>query len=106
MLLLIAWVVASLLKFLIARALTASKFDERLGSEAGVDEDRRIPLTKSISETAYWLIFLLFLPAVLGALQIEGLLHLCCYGGASCRLVYGADPSENRNKSAGCLRRL
>jgi len=75
LLLVIAWIVASVLKFLVARGLTAAKLDERLGSEAGVDIEKQLPLTRSISETAYWLIFLLFLPAVLGALKLEGLLQ-------------------------------
>lgn len=32
------------------------------------------PVARAIGETAYWLVFLLFLPAVLGALRLEGLL--------------------------------
>jgi len=75
LLLVIAWIVASVLKFLVARGLTAAKLDERLRSEAGIDVEKQLPLTKAISETVYWLIFLLFLPAVLGALQLEGLLR-------------------------------
>ena len=34
----------------------------------------RISLTKTIGDVVYWLIFLLFLPAVLGALSLKGLL--------------------------------
>ena len=74
-LLLIAWIVARVLKFMVSRGLTAAKLDERLISQADIEEERRIPLAKSISEAVYWLVFLLFLPAVLGALGLEGLLE-------------------------------
>jgi len=73
-LLLIAWALASAIRLIITRAMGAAKLDERLGTQAGVEEDKRIPLTKTIGDVVYWLIFLLFLPAVLGALNLEGLL--------------------------------
>lgn len=75
LLLLTAWVVASLLKLVILRVLTAARLDERLGSQAGLEEERRVPLTKSLADAVYWLVFLLFLPAILGALALEGLLQ-------------------------------
>jgi hypothetical protein len=73
LLLLLAWIIASALRLLITRVLTAAKLDERLGSEAGVEEDR-VPLTKSLGDAVYWLVFLLFLPAILTALNLGGLL--------------------------------
>ena len=74
LLLLIAWIVASVLKLLILRVLTAARLDERLGSQAGLEHARRVTLTKSLADAVYWLVFLLFLPAVLGTLALEGLL--------------------------------
>jgi len=73
-LLLVAWVIANVLKLIIMRVLSAAKVDQRLGEKAGVEEAKPIPLTKSIADAVYWLVFLLFLPAALGALAIEGLL--------------------------------
>ena len=75
LLLLTAWIVASLLKLVISRVLSAARLDERLSSYAGLEEERRVPLTKSLADAVYWLVFLLFLPAVLGALALEGLLR-------------------------------
>jgi hypothetical protein len=72
LLLLLAWIIASALRLLITRVLTAARLDERLGSEAGVEE--RVPLTKSLGDAVYWLVFLLFLPAILTALNLGGLL--------------------------------
>lgn len=74
LLLLIAWIVASALKLLISRVLSAAKIDERLGSQADIEEAKRLPVTQSLANAVYWLVFLLFLPAVLSALALEGLL--------------------------------
>jgi len=73
--LLIAWIVASVLKFTVSRVLTAAKLDERLGSSAGLEEEKRVPLAQTLGNAVYWLIFLLALPAVLSALELEGLLQ-------------------------------
>ncbi|MEF9426502.1 MAG: mechanosensitive ion channel [Candidatus Mariimomonas ferrooxydans] len=73
-LLLIAFAVASVLRLVVSKVLSTTKLDERLSSKAGIEEEKRIPLTKSISDTLYWLVFLLFLPAVLSTLGVEGLL--------------------------------
>jgi hypothetical protein len=75
MLLLAAWLIASLLRIIIARVLDATKLDERLGSTAGLDANDKVPLSKSLSEAMYWLVFLLFLPAILEALSLQGLLQ-------------------------------
>jgi hypothetical protein len=75
LLLLIAWIVASVLKFALSRVLTAAKIDERLGSEAGLEEEERVPLAQTLGNAMYWLVFLLFLPAVLSALELQGLLQ-------------------------------
>jgi len=74
LLLLVAWIIASVLRWIIFRALSAAKLDEKLGSSVVFEKKRRIALTKSISDAVYWLVFLLFLPAVLGALQMQGIL--------------------------------
>lgn len=75
LLLLTAWIVASALKLIASRALRAAKLDERLGGQVGLEEEERVPLTKTIVDAVYWLIFLLFLPAVLNALALQGLLE-------------------------------
>lgn len=75
-LLLIAWVMASVVRFVATRAMTAGKLDERLGSKvSGSGEKRDFPLTKAFGDVLYWLVFLMFLPAILGALNLGGLLQ-------------------------------
>jgi len=73
-LLLVAWIVAGVFKFLLSRALRLAKVDEWLGGKLGLEEDRQVPLTKTVADAVYWFVFLLFLPAVLNALALEGLL--------------------------------
>ena len=73
LLLLLAWAVATGLRWLILRVLGAAKIDERLGKEADLEAEGA-PLTKSIAEAVYWLVFLVFLPAILSALNLQGLL--------------------------------
>jgi hypothetical protein len=74
LLLLVAWILASILRFLVVRVLKAAELGDRLGSVAGVEKEDRARLAKALGDVVYWLVFLLFLPAVLGALAVEGLL--------------------------------
>lgn len=72
-LLLLAWILASGLKLVVSGILRAAKVDERLGSRAGMEEG--VSLTDTLATAVYWLVFLLFLPAILGALALQGLLE-------------------------------
>ena len=72
LLLLIAWVLATVLRFIITKILTTLKLDDRLVSKT--EKKQKVELTKTIANSVYWLIFLLFLPAVLNSLQMGGLL--------------------------------
>jgi len=72
-LLLVAWLIATLLKRLVKHGLKIAKVDERLGAQ--VADEGEVPLSQTLGEAVYWLVFLLFLPAVLGALELQGLLE-------------------------------
>jgi hypothetical protein len=73
-LVLVAFLVASGLRFVVRRMVSVSKLDERLVDQAGLEEGEAPPLSKTMGDAVYWLVFLLFLPAILGALKLEGLL--------------------------------
>jgi hypothetical protein len=73
-LLLVAWFVASALKYIVMRVLNAVKFEERVASQADLPE-RETGYSETIANVLYWLVFLLFLPAVLGTLGLQGLLE-------------------------------
>jgi hypothetical protein len=65
----IAWLVATVLRTVVGKALGATTLDERLSQSAEVP-----PLSQTMANVVYWLVLLLFLPAIVGALQIEGLM--------------------------------
>ena len=73
-LLLIAWLMATALKFIITRVLRSVKLDERLADQADLDALEGSSLSDTMGNVIYWLVFLLFLPAILGALSLQGLL--------------------------------
>ena len=71
----IAWILATVFRTFIQKALTAMKFDERFQEQTEDSNlSKKNTFSRAIGETVYWLIFLLFLPAILGALALEGLL--------------------------------
>jgi hypothetical protein len=69
-LLLVAWLVATALKFLVQKAVTLTKLDERLSKYGALEEGEKVTFGQSLASAVFWLIFLLFLPSVLSALGI------------------------------------
>ncbi len=72
LLILIAWIAATVVKKLISAALDATDWDERLSRSANLEEG--VPLGESLGTLAYWLIWLVFLPGILDALGLQGIL--------------------------------
>lgn len=66
---LVAWVIAVLVRVVVAKALRLTKLDERLSAEAGMR-----PMSEYVGNVLFWLIILLFIPPIVGALQLQGLL--------------------------------
>ena len=73
-LLLAAWVIATAVKFVVSKVLGATKLDDKWSTQAGLVEEGQPPLSEMLANVLYWFIFLLFLPAILGALNMRGLL--------------------------------
>ncbi len=74
-LLLIAWVIARVVRTVLGTALASSGLDQRLAGDTDAEStEASSSLSESLAEVGYWLVFLLFLPAILGALAVEGLL--------------------------------
>jgi hypothetical protein len=70
----IAWLVATFLRFAVSRLLGATKLDNVLAAQAGLEGERQVPLSETLANIIYWFVLLLFLPAILGALNMRGLL--------------------------------
>jgi hypothetical protein len=73
--LLVAWIVASILRFVITRGLKTARLDDWLTKQAEVDTPEAGSVSETLGTVVYWLIFLVFLPAVIGVLELEGLLE-------------------------------
>ena len=69
----IAWVVATVVKTIVTRGLGALNIEQRMGLTSTDTGD--FSLTDTLGNALYWFIFLLFLPAVLNALQLNGTLE-------------------------------
>jgi len=67
-LLLLAWLIATVVRNLVTRAANATNLDARLTEEAAMDAEQPLSLADSLATAAYYLVFLFFLPAILGQL--------------------------------------
>lgn len=72
-LLLVAWAVATLLKKVVLIAFDKTKIDEKVDDELPSTIEK-VKFSTTIAEMLYWAVFILFLPAILSALSLDGLL--------------------------------
>jgi hypothetical protein len=68
-LILVAWIIATVVRMIVSKALSATGLDEKVSKQAGMK-----PMSENLGNVVYWLVFLVFLPAILGAFKLEGLL--------------------------------
>lgn len=68
-LVIVAWLLATVLRTLAARLLEKTTWDKTLSKQAGME-----PMSKNVGNVLFWLVILLFIPAILGAYALEGLL--------------------------------
>lgn len=66
---LVAWIAATILRGIVRQALSAARLDQRLGQGEGSPS-----LANTLTEVVYYIVFLLFLPAILSTLDLTGLL--------------------------------
>jgi hypothetical protein len=71
----VAWATATIVKVLVTQGLARFNLDDRLAEQMG-EEAGSTPfvLNESIGNILYWFIFLLFVPLILSALELPGLL--------------------------------
>jgi hypothetical protein len=70
-LLLLVWIVASALRFIVTRALRVARIDDWLTRQADVEAAGAVSISATLGSVVYWLVFLLFLPAILNALNVQ-----------------------------------
>ncbi|MBW4484263.1 MAG: mechanosensitive ion channel [Tildeniella torsiva UHER 1998/13D] len=71
----LAWLAATLVRSLVVNGLGRFNLDDRLAQQAGLDQGSSpVVLNETIGNVLYWFILLLFIPLILSALQLPGLL--------------------------------
>ncbi len=74
-LLAVAWGVATVVRSLVNNGLARFNLDDRLAENTGVDpRQSSVRIHETLGNALYWLVFLLFLPLILNALELNGLL--------------------------------
>lgn len=71
----VAWLAATLVRSLVINGLGRFNLDDRLAQQAGLEQGSSpVVLNETIGNVLYWFILLLFIPLILSALQLPGLL--------------------------------
>lgn len=66
---LVGWLVASVVRALTQKLLDKTTLDDKVSQHADM-----APMSEGLAGALFWLVILLFVPAILGTLQLEGLL--------------------------------
>ena len=70
----VAWALATIVKVLVTQGLSRFNLDDRLAQQTGQTDGGPFVVNETIGNVLYWFIFLLFVPLVLSALDLPGLL--------------------------------
>jgi len=70
LLLLVAWLVATVVRTLVIRLASSTQIDARLAEQADMDAEQPLAVSSSLATAAYYLVFLFFLPGILSVLRL------------------------------------
>lgn len=70
----VAWATATIVKVLVQQGLERFNLDDRLAERTGAGESPFL-VNETVANILYWFIFLLFIPLILDALDLQGLLQ-------------------------------
>ncbi len=70
---LLAWVAAVILRAIVVRLCKLAKLDDRLTQQGAVEEGEQVSVTETLGVLTFWLVILLFIPAILDALGISAI---------------------------------
>jgi small-conductance mechanosensitive channel len=72
---LVAWVVATLVRWLLRTVFKAIKLDKHVGDQAEMEGEEPPSVGHALAEAAYWFVWVLFLAPILGALGMQSLMQ-------------------------------
>ncbi|HAO11103.1 MAG TPA: hypothetical protein DCQ51_08010 [Planktothrix sp. UBA8407] len=70
-----AWILATIARTLLIRLFRTLRLDERLNQQVNDAASDQFSLSETLGNALYWFVVLLFLPAILSTLQLQGLLE-------------------------------
>jgi len=72
----IAWLIATVVKAVVTQGLSRFNLDDQLARQTGLESGSSpFLLNETIGNVLYWFVFLLFVPLILSALELPGLLQ-------------------------------
>lgn len=71
-LLLVAWLLATIAKLVVTRGLSRFNLDDRLAAQTGGTTDSPFLLNETLGNALYWFVLLFFLPLILDVLNLQG----------------------------------
>jgi len=72
-LLLVAWILAKVLRTGVHRLMKASGIDRRLGKGGDPKDDSQFPVARGVGTAVFWIVWILFILAILQVLGVEGI---------------------------------
>ncbi len=69
----IAWLIATVLRFLIQRGAAIVGLDSKLANSGATEEENAVSVSESLATAVFWFVFLFFLPGILNALGLNAL---------------------------------
>ena len=70
----VAWVIATLARMVVTSGMNTLRVDERMNKAGALEDGTRASISQTVGHVVFYLILFLFLPLILGALEMEGLL--------------------------------
>lgn len=72
-LLIVAWLIATALRFLVRKGLGLLKFDSRMSKYGAIEDEEKVSFVEPLATAIFWFTFLLFIPSVMNALGLSSL---------------------------------
>ena len=70
---LLAWVIAFILRAIVLKLCQWGKLDERLNKQGATDGSEPLSISEALGTATFWLVFLVFIPAILESLGISAI---------------------------------
>jgi len=70
---LVAWLAATVFRFLVQKTVSLTRLDERMSEHGALEEGEKVTFGESLATAVFWFVLLLFLPSILAAMGISSI---------------------------------